>query len=116
MINMTRRHFLYGVSLLSIAGGVLANPVTNDAKSSIDKSVMRELLQVLALWRVQESLPPEEFLATRGVNINNKSAIASLSQQDFIEGNLFEVKGLVLAKTEAAAISVFAEKLMLKLT
>jgi len=110
MTNISRRHFIYGVSLIPLTSGAFVNAFTIEPQNPIFKSAMFELLQVLTQWQQKEALSPEEFLAERGINFQNKTEISDKSQQDFIRGDLFEVKGLVLAKTEAAAIALAVER------
>lgn len=112
MINITRRQLLYITSFMPVTGSIFAAQLPHNDQFKVNKHAYHELLYVLALWRAHETLVPKNYLSSRKLDIENTSAIKQAAQQDFLDNNLFEVKGLVLAKSEAAAIALLAEELI----
>ena len=120
MLKISRRQFLHGVTALTVAAKLHASPDLLSETGRVNANALRvnsktlsEMEEVLRQWQANESLSPSAYLSARGVSLNNKLSIEAMSRKDFKEGNVIEVKGMVLAKTEAATISMLAEKLTL---
>lgn len=67
-----------------------------------------DLKQLREQWIEQFSLFPEDFLEAQGEVTKNSHAYRSQVTTDFIVGDIFEFKGLIMSKTESACLSLLS--------
>lgn len=101
----SRRAFLSG-SLLLTAGAVMPGVKIGCAldTAQIGKALLTELRQVCHLWRVREMGKPYEYINASDIVGYSMEHLDTLFSEDFVNGNTFEVNGLVLSLREAAML------------
>jgi len=79
---------------------------------NINGGLGQECLEVYKQWQQLEVVKPEVFFAESMKNYNLEfSQVSKATTLDFICGQLFEVNGLVLGKTEAAFIAYLGSQM-----
>jgi hypothetical protein len=67
-----------------------------------------ELLEVLQVWLYEMKKPPSSYLTEMEIDFADQRLVRKSSESDFRTGNTISVRGIVLSKTEAAVLSLFA--------
>jgi len=114
--SIERRKFITRILLLNLVGvGSSLKSLPAIALKELELgdqiAIKQECLEVYASWLNKEESEPKDFFMKK-MSENSYQSCSLLCHSEFIDGEIFEVNGLCLSKTEAAVIAYLGSKFL----
>jgi DMSO/TMAO reductase YedYZ molybdopterin-dependent catalytic subunit len=109
MPDIKRREMLKGMGLVSCVGTEAAFAATF-APASVRSLPHKVLANIVLAWQRAMRSSPIAFLYNNGLSLNSETKMIQMAiKNDFEQGSILDVNGLVLSQTETAYLCIYAE-------